>query len=42
MESGSRRFPVVAMGPDSCRIDAPEGWTPRGFVDSFEGERHVE
>ncbi len=42
MESGSRRFPVVAMGPDSCLIDAPEGWTPRGFVDIFEGDRHVE
>ncbi len=42
MECGSRRFPVVAMGSDGCLIDAQDGWIPRGFVDIFDGERHVE
>jgi hypothetical protein len=41
MECGSRRFPVVAMGSESCLIDAPDEAVPRGFVDIFDGERHV-
>ena len=42
MECRSRRFPVVAMGSDGCLIDVPEGFVPGGFVDIFDGERHVE
>jgi hypothetical protein len=41
MECGNRRFPVVAMGSDSCLIDAHDGWIPRGFADIFDGDRHV-
>jgi hypothetical protein len=41
MECGTRRFPVVAMGSESCLIEAPDDVVPRGFVDIFDGERHV-
>ena len=42
MECRSRRFPVVAMSADGCLIEAPDGRVPGGFVDIFDGERHVE
>ncbi len=38
---GRGRFPVVSCGPDSCLLEVPEGTVPRGFVDIFEGDRHV-
>jgi hypothetical protein len=41
MQSGSLRFPVVAMGSDSCLIEVPDELAPRGFVDIFDGDRHV-
>lgn len=41
MESGSRRFAIVALGADSCLIEASGDWMPRGFVDIFDGERHL-
>ena len=42
MECGSRRVPVVTIGADSCLVEAPEHWRPRGFADIFDGERHLE
>jgi hypothetical protein len=42
MECRSRRFPVVTMSRDDCLIEAPEGVVPGGFVDIFDGDRHVE
>jgi hypothetical protein len=42
MECRTRRFPVVAMGEDGCLIEAPEGFVPGGFVDIFDGDRHLE
>ena len=41
MECGARRFPVVAMGAEGCLIEAHDGAVPRGFVDIFDGDRHV-
>jgi hypothetical protein len=41
LESGARRYPIVALGVESCLIAAPEGTAPRGFADIFDGERHV-
>jgi hypothetical protein len=41
MESGRGRFPVVAMGSDSCLVEVPEGTAPRGVVDTFDGDKHV-
>ncbi len=42
MECGPRRYPIVAMGAESCLIEATDGTGPRGFVDIFDGERHLE
>jgi hypothetical protein len=41
MESGRGRFPIVAIGPESCLVEIPEGAVPRGLVDIFDGERHL-
>jgi hypothetical protein len=42
LECGGGRFPIVAISAESCLIEVPDGTTPRGFVDIFDGERHVE
>lgn len=42
LESGSRRFPILALGPESCLIEVEGDVALRGFADIFEGERHVE
>ena len=41
LESGARRFPIVAFGPDSCLIEVLDGVLPRGIVDIWDGERHM-
>jgi hypothetical protein len=41
LECGPRRFPIVAVSAESCLIESPDGTVPRGFVDIFDGERHV-
>ena len=41
MKSGRGRFPVVAIGAESCLIEAAVGTAPRGLVDIYDGERHV-
>jgi hypothetical protein len=41
LESGTRRYPILSLAPESCLIEAPDGATLRGFADIFEGERHV-
>ena len=41
LESGTRRFPIVSIGPDDCLIEAPAGAGPRGFADILDGERLV-
>jgi hypothetical protein len=41
MESGRGRFPIVAIGSESCLVEVPEGTVPRGLVDIFDGEQHV-
>jgi hypothetical protein len=41
LECGSRRYPIVSCGPESCLIEAADGSMPRGLVDIFDGERHV-
>lgn len=41
LESGSGRFPILSLDPESCLIEAPAGAHLRGFADIFEGERHV-
>ncbi len=42
LESGSRRFPILALGRDSCLIAVEGDVALRGFADIFDGERHVE
>jgi hypothetical protein len=42
LECGSRRYPIVAFGPDSCLVEMPaDGVMPRGVVDVWDGERHM-
>ncbi len=41
LECGSRRYPVVAIGPDSCLIETDGTAVPRGLADVFDGEVHV-
>lgn len=42
LESGTRRFPILSLGPEGCLIEAPEGvGRLRGFADILEGERLV-
>jgi hypothetical protein len=41
LESGSLRFPILDLKPESCLIEAPDGAALRGFADIWDGERHV-
>jgi hypothetical protein len=41
LESGARRYPILALAAESCLIEAPDGASLRGYADIFEGERHV-
>lgn len=42
LESGSRRFPILALGRESCLIEVEDDVALRGIADIFDGERHVE
>ena len=41
LESGTRRFPILSLGAESCLIEAPDGAGLRGYADILDGERLV-
>ncbi len=41
LESGRRRYPILALDTQSCLIDAPDDACLRGFADILDGERLV-
>jgi hypothetical protein len=38
---GSRRYPILSQGAETCVIRAPVDTPLRGIADVYEGERHV-
>jgi hypothetical protein len=41
LKIGSRRFPILSQGAETCVIRAPMNTPLRGIADVYEGERHV-
>jgi hypothetical protein len=41
LQAGSRRFPVLDLTADGCLIEAQDSATLRGYVDLFDGDRHL-
>lgn len=41
LEAGTRRFPILELGPDSCLIEASDSATLRGYADIYDGGRHL-
>ena len=41
LEAGTRRFPILDLDHDSCLIKAPDSAALRGYVDLYDGDRHL-